>query len=59
MNKKIKKKEHAGWTVEFETIQAISAQANNMDDVSLGQTEAIVLAMVDLGYAEFEDEVEK
>jgi hypothetical protein len=40
-----------GWTLSIAAIESVRAQAGNMADVSSEEVEAVMCAMIDLGYS--------
>jgi hypothetical protein len=39
-----------GWVINYSVIQAVQDMANQIEYVSMEQVEAVILAMIDLGY---------
>jgi hypothetical protein len=43
-----------GWIVDYGIIKDVTKQASNMFDIGNEEVEAVLLAMVDLGYVKLE-----
>ena len=44
-----------GWIVDYETLERLTVKANDLGVVSMEDTEAVILALVDEGFVHLED----
>ncbi len=44
-----------GWTLDYKQLEEIEELAKREESVGMEETEAVVLAMIEKGYAEMED----